>query len=89
MDKTMKRLFAVWNRNYKPCFVVADEPSEAVSLCVISKHIRKPHLYRKFEDFTERILEGSDATRSSLLALLEGGRSGIVTQNDEGVWEFA
>lgn len=83
-----KRLIAVWNRNYKVCMAVADDPSEAVTLCVGSKHIRKPHLYRKFEDLTERSLDAPEDARSSLLALLEGDRSGVVTQNDDGVWTF-
>lgn len=86
---TMKRLYSVWNRNYKACFVVADSPEEAVGLCLKSGHIRKAHLFRKFEDMTERHTAEGSLGIDSLKALLEGSTSGIVLQNTDGLWALA
>ena len=84
----MKRFYAVWNRNYKACLVVADDPGEVVNICVGSKHIRKPHMYRKFEDQSDQRTEDGVPGADSLRMLLIGNQSGCVTQADDGTWAF-
>lgn len=84
----MMRLFAVWNRSYKKCIVVANDIQEALQLCESGKHLRRASLYRKFEDITDASLaEGADDA-VGLQKILDGDKTGCVKMGDDKLWAF-
>lgn len=75
----MKKIFTVWNQAYKTRNVVAGDHVEAVKICAERKFIRRPDMFRKYEDCTEHYL-----TEHPEIASLLEGPSGFLEEAEDG-----
>jgi hypothetical protein len=70
------RLIAVWNKNYKIAWVVAEDLDTALSLATKVGHIGRPTGYRKWRDCTD---ERPDDLPELAAELLDKDEAGLVT----------
>lgn len=80
----MRRLFVIWNRGYKTQHIIARSAAEALQLSYESGHIRRPNMYRKFQDVTEEMA----IQDPKLTPALEAGKSGVATNIEDDGWRI-
>lgn len=68
----MRRLFVIWNRGYKTQHVIALDANEALKIAAETGHIRRPNMYRKYQDVTEEMLEQDVKLKQALEASISG-----------------
>lgn len=89
MGVGLRHLFCVWNRSYKLMCFVAQDQHEALHLAVAHRHLRRAQFYRRFEDVTERALQGDEEAGfgdvETVKRALEHGTSGMWKRED-GEW---
>lgn len=78
----MRRLFVIWNRGYRTLNVIANNAPEALQIAMGAGHLRRPDMYRKFQDVTDEML----AQDPRLEKALNAGKSGVATNLEEDGW---
>lgn len=86
----LRRLFLIWNRGYKTLCVCAVDIHEALHIAAEQKHMRRAGGYRRFEDVTDRALDGADVEQFGqpgiVSAAISGEVSGVYARLASGDW---
>jgi len=78
----MRRLFVIWNRGYRTLHVIATSAPEALQIAMSVGHLKRPNMYRKFQDVTDEMLAQDDRLKKAL----EAGKSGVATNVEDDGW---